>query len=306
MQLSICVCTYNRAHILPYCLSSLMKLKVPSGFEVEILVIDNNSHDNTKEVVDRAVQQSPIPIRYYHEARQGLSAARNRAAKEASGDYLGFLDDECVVPANWLEIAIDDINEFGPLIIGGPYVGALLPGTSVPKWFKPEYGNAYFLTFDFKRGYQKNFRASGGNMFLHRRVCEAVQFDPNLGMKGNKLQLGEEILLQNKFLNDNPGTMVFYEPGIKVAHFIVPQKMSLSYRAKREMEAGASSYRAGAIALVVDVARAFTFLCESPFRGLLRSRRAYPYWQNYTYERIIPKVMPVIGAVVEKFRRKYQ
>jgi glycosyltransferase involved in cell wall biosynthesis len=305
MRLSICVCTYNRAHILPYCLESLKKLEVPAGCETEILVIDNNSHDDTKDVVDRAAQQSPIPVLYHQESQQGISSARNRALKEARGDYMGFLDDECVVPSNWLEVVVADIHEFGPPIIGGPYVGALLPG-GAPKWFKPEYGNAYFLVFDFKRGYQKNFRASGGNMFLHRRVCESVQFNPELGMKGNEMKLGEEVLLQNQFLNDNPGTMVFYEPSIEVAHFIVPEKMSLTYRARREMEAAASNYQIGAAALAVEIGRALTFLCQSPFRMLLRSRRVYPYWQNYAYERIIPQVMPVLGAAVEKVRGRYR
>lgn len=304
MRLSICICTYNRAHILPYCLESLTKLKIPAGCEVEILVIDNNSVDNTKDVVDHYSRQSPIVILYFHESQQGLSAARNRAVKQACGDYVGFLDDECMVRPDWLEIIVADIDEFAPFIIGGPYIGALFPGTA-PKWFKTEYGNAYFLANRFNRGYQKDFRASGGNMFLHRRVCETQKFDPNFGMKGDELKLGEEVLLQERFLSENVGAMVFYEPRIQVAHYILPHRMSLSYRARRLMEAGASAYKIGHAARSFEIPRVAVHLCLAPFRVVFRDRSAYPYWQNYVYEKVIPRVMPVIGATLERLRRRY-
>src|ERR1700733_829162 len=114
MHLSICVCTYNRAHILPYGLESLINLKVPARCEAEILIIDNNSGDNTKEVVASFSRRSPIAMLYFRELQQGISAARNRAIKEASGEYIGFSDDECVVPADWLQIIVADIDEFAP------------------------------------------------------------------------------------------------------------------------------------------------------------------------------------------------
>ena len=306
MRLSICVCTYNRAHILPYCLDSLTKLKIPPGCEAYILVIDNNSRDNTEDVVNSFAQQSQIDILYFHESQQGLSAARNRAIKEAYGDYIGFLDDECVVPSDWLKILVADIEEFAPPIIGGPYIGALLPGTTPPKWFKTEYGNAYFLDDDFKRGYQKDFRASAGNMLLHRRVCEKQQFDPNFGVNGEELKFGEEIDLQERFLSENVGAMIFYEPRIEVAHFILPKKMSLSYRVRREMELGACHYKVGSAVLSFELTRVLAHLCVFPFRAAFRDRIAYPFWQNYAYENVIPRVMRPIGAALEKVRGRYR
>lgn len=281
-----------------------MKLRVPIGCEVEILVIDNNSIDNTKKVVDRYSKKSPIAISYFHKSQQGLSAARNRALKQASGDYIGFLDDECVVQPDWLDIIVADIDEFAPLVIGGPYVGALFPGTA-PKWFKSEYGNAYFLSNSFKRGYQKEFRASGGNMLLHRRVFETQQFDQNWGMKGDDLGLGEEVLLQERFLSENVGAMVFYEPRMQVAHYVLPQKMRLSYCARRQMQAGAYAYKNGSTARPIEIFRVAIHISLAPFRALFRDRTAYPYWQNYAFEKIIPQVMPVIGATLERLRRRF-
>lgn len=305
MRFSICVCTYNRAHILANCLDSLIGLHVPDNVAVEILVIDNNSADKTKDVVQGCTLRSQIPIRYVHEPRQGVSAARNRATKEARGDYLGFFDDECVVRHDWLDVVTADIQEFSPLIIGGPYVGAVFPGTA-PKWFKTEYGNAYFLANNFERGYQKTFRASSGNMVVHSSVCRAQQFDEKFGMKGNEVKLGEETLLQERFLNEHAGVMVFYEPGIEVVHYILPYKMNLRYRTRRCMAAGASHLKLGPVRLSMQVACAFAHLGVSLFRAILRDRVAYPYWQNYAYERVIPSVMPVFGVALERFRKRYQ
>jgi glycosyltransferase involved in cell wall biosynthesis len=305
MRFSICVCTYNRANILPYCLVSLANLKMPPRCKAEILVIDNKSVDNTKEVVEQYSRRSPIQIFYFYEQQQGLSNARNRAIKEAHGDYLGFLDDECVVAPDWLQILAEDIEEFAPFIIGGPYVGALLPGTGpkCPKWLKMEYFSyAYYASFE--RGYQKEFRASGGNMLLHRMVCETQKFDQDLGMKGNELKLGEEILLQDRFLSENLGAMVFYEPRIEVTHYILPDKMSLSSWARRELENGAC--RSGSGPLLFKLVRSLAYLCVSPLGALFRDRSSYPYWQNYAYEKVIPRAMPVIGAALERFRGRYR
>lgn len=302
MRFSICVCTYNRAHVLSYCLASLTNLKVPAGCEAEILVVDNNSVDNTKEVVSSYSRQSKIAIFYFHEPQQGLSAARNRAIKEACGDYLGFLDDECVAPTDWLQVIVEDIDSFAPFIIGGPYIGALLPGAA-PKWFKTEYFT-YVLPKHSKRGYQKEFRASGCNMFLHRRVCETQRFHESFGMKGSELKLAEEVLLQDCFLSENPGAMVFYEPGIEVIHYILPHKMTLSYCARREMEGGASRW--GSAALSFELIRALAYLCMSPLGAAFRDRIAYPYWQNYACEKVIPRVMPVFGATLERIRKRYR
>jgi glycosyltransferase involved in cell wall biosynthesis len=304
MHVSICVCTYNRGYILGFCLESLTKLTIPAGCEAEILVVDNNSTDETKEVVARYSQRSSIPIFYFHEPEQGISAARNRAIHESHGDYIGFLDDECVVSPNWLEIAFEDINEFAPSIIGGPYVGALLPATG-QKWFKVEYGNAYFLDYGFGRGFQKEFRASAGNMFIHKMVCETQRFDRKFGPKGNEMKFGEETFLQERFLSKNPGAAVFYEPRIEVAHYILPHKMSLSYFAKREMEMGACHYYRFEIqTLPFEVARACAYLCISPFGAVFRDRRAFPFWQNYLYEQVIPRLR-VFGAALERIRRRY-
>ena len=73
------------------------------------------------------------------------------------------------------------------------------------------------------------------------------------------------------------------------------------------MELGACLYRIRSTAVPFEkVARAIAHLCVSPLRAVFRDRGAYPYWQNYAYEKVIPRVMPVIGAALEKLRRRYE
>lgn len=303
MLVSICVCTFNRADILAYCLRSLSQLQDPRpGHDLEVIVIDNNSSDGTSELVRRLAADYPFQLRYIFEKVQGLSAARNRAVKEARGDYLAFLDDECTMDSNWLAVAIAAIEEFRPAFIGGPYVGAFLPQDR-PKWFKIEYGNAYFLDEPYDRGFQSKFRASGGNMLVRRDVFHNLRFDPTLGMKGNSVRLGEEVDLQDRFLSSHQAEAVFYEPGLVLRHFILPQKMTLLHRALRQFSwALTNAERTDFKAFLISFVKVVVWSVVSPLRCLLRDRSKYPFWQNEAYERAIPQICVPAGTIVKYLR----
>lgn len=289
MLISICVCTYNRSKILTHCLHSLSQLTDPRPkHDIEIIVIDNNSKDETAELVGKLIPSFPFEMRYIFEGEQGISAARNRAVVEIKGDYLAFLDDECVVAPNWLSIAISDIEHHYPCVIGGPYVGAFLPGDR-PNWFKIEYGNAYFLKHRYEKGFQDEFRASGGNMFVRRDVFETLRFDVTLGIKGGELKMGEEVDLQEQFLQAHPSEKIFYEPAIIARHFILPEKMRLSNAAKRAFAAAlGSSGRIDHKHFLLALSKASAHTILFPITCIWRDRVKYPFWQNVVYERVIP------------------
>src|SRR5215831_17871144 len=115
MVISVCVCTYNRRELLEHCLKSLSELVDPRPrYEIEIIVIDNNSNDGTGTLVKSLIPHFPFPLHYVYEGVQGLSVARNTAIEVAGGEYLAFLDDECFVPTDWLDIAFGNIVLFNP------------------------------------------------------------------------------------------------------------------------------------------------------------------------------------------------
>ena len=96
LDFSVVVCTYNRSKTLTRCLQNLVAVDYPPSRH-EVIVIDNNSIDETCRVV------AGFPsIKYFFEGAQGLSPARDKGWREARGRYVAFVDDELIVPADWL------------------------------------------------------------------------------------------------------------------------------------------------------------------------------------------------------------
>ncbi|MFZ4855390.1 MAG: glycosyltransferase [Desulfuromonadaceae bacterium] len=126
--ISIIIPTYNRAHLLPLTLDSFLAQSYPWD-RYEIIVSDNNSLDNTREVAARYVGNSDVPIRYLSEQRQGVHYARNSAAKLAIGDILYFTDDDMIADKDLLKEIIK------PFAIDEKV--ANVTGKVLPKWEIP-------------------------------------------------------------------------------------------------------------------------------------------------------------------------
>lgn len=92
-EISLIICTRNRSAKLQLCLNTIEKIQSTHGFE--LVVIDNNSTDDTYAVISNHAQKSKIPMRWCREAKKGTGAARNRGAKVATADILVYLDDDC-------------------------------------------------------------------------------------------------------------------------------------------------------------------------------------------------------------------
>lgn len=99
--------TYNRYKLLKDLLESLEKVKVPENTEFDVLIVDNNSTDNTQAMVEAFIEKKTLSLRCVIEKQQGASYARNRGVREASGSIICFLDDDEIVDEKWL-IAISD------------------------------------------------------------------------------------------------------------------------------------------------------------------------------------------------------
>ena len=101
-MLSVIIPTYNRAQMICDSLDSLLKQNLSTD-DYEILVVDNNSKDDTKNVIEHYITAHPnYNIRYIYESRQGDFFARNRGAEEAKGEYLVFTDDDALFDCNYL------------------------------------------------------------------------------------------------------------------------------------------------------------------------------------------------------------
>jgi glycosyltransferase involved in cell wall biosynthesis len=103
VNVSIAVCTYNHSRSLAGTLESLSATRVPEGWEVELLIVDNASTDDTAQVIQSFMPQNGLAVRYLHEPNQGQCFARNTALAESRGDIILFTDDDVRVPADWIK-----------------------------------------------------------------------------------------------------------------------------------------------------------------------------------------------------------
>lgn len=101
-DITVVVCTHNRADSLRQALASLCDLETGGRFTYEVLVVDNASPDHTAEVIQSAAQESKAPLRGVHEPQKGIVAARNRGVLEAAGKWIAFFDDDQLADRRWL------------------------------------------------------------------------------------------------------------------------------------------------------------------------------------------------------------
>ncbi len=104
MDLTVAICTYNGQNRLPEVLEHLQQQVETEGIDWEVVIIDNNSTDETASVIQTWAQnwESPSQIRYIFEEKQGTTHARKRAIQEAKSDLIAFLDDDNLPAKNWV------------------------------------------------------------------------------------------------------------------------------------------------------------------------------------------------------------
>lgn len=147
MKLSIIITSFNRSERLEQLLEDLTtqhrRLRSNEASEVELILIDNNSFDDTNEIAYRFIENTGLSIKFFTETRLGISHARNLAIEKASGDLFAFLHDDVNLDDDWLKEAYKIACECHDHEIG-VYGGRCIPmwQDSFPDWLniEPPYG----------------------------------------------------------------------------------------------------------------------------------------------------------------------
>lgn len=193
MDASIVVCTYNRAESLRDTLRALQVLQPAPGRAWEVIVVDNNSKDHTRAVVEEAQRTWPL-LRYEFEGAQGLSHARNHGIGCARGEAILFTDDDVLPEPDWLERTLAGLREHGADACGG-WIGPIWE-TPPPPWLTERFYGFLAVRTDRSDDYEVTADTPppfGANMAFSRRVFERVGlFDTNRGRKGAVLASGED------------------------------------------------------------------------------------------------------------------
>ena len=108
---TVLISTFNRSHHLAETLKSLAAMHAP-GITWDVVVVDNNSTDQTRQVVESFIANYPVPLRYVFERRSGHSVARNTGIKASSGEILALTDDDVRVSPDWLDRMVDGLERY--------------------------------------------------------------------------------------------------------------------------------------------------------------------------------------------------
>lgn len=227
---TVIVCTYNRCSSLIDTLNALASQRVQKGMTWEIIVVDNNSHDSTRETVRNFAADNPLlQVRYAFEGNQGLSHARNRGVALANGTFLLFTDDDVLPRQDWLQTVVNAMDEFGCEGCGG-YIEPIWE-TQPPSWLTERFYGYLALKIDLRGPRAIHLSEEppfGANMAFTRKAFHRVGlFDVSLGRKGSELAGGEEVDVFRRLLE--AGGSVMYIPQARVAHKVEASRLTKRY-----------------------------------------------------------------------------
>ncbi len=221
MKITVILCTYNRCRGLAKALDSIAASELPSTVEWEVLVVDNHSNDQTREVVEDFCRRYPDRFRYAFEAKRGLSHARNAGIRQARGDVVAFTDDDLTVEPTWLWNLVRALGN-------GEWAGAggrIWPAESflVPRWLALDgpYGMGGVLYAHFDLGdkpHELDRPPHGANMAFRKVVFEKCgDFRADLGPSpGNEIrnddtEFGRRVMAAGGRLRYEPSAVVYHE-----------------------------------------------------------------------------------------------
>ena len=231
VKISVILCTYNRSESLANALASVARSKVPESIQWEVLVVDNNSSDQTGEVVEEFCRRYPEIFRYLFEPQQGKSLALNAGIREARGDVLAFTDDDVTVEPTWL-------HNLTAALPSGEWAGSggrTLPERtfSPPPWLSLEgrHAVAPLAVFDLGPAAGELTESPfGNNMAYRKEMFEKhggfrIDLGPCPGSRGP--QKSEDSEFGHRLLA--AGERLHYEPSAVVYHAVPESRLQKKY-----------------------------------------------------------------------------
>ncbi len=300
-DISLVIPTVKRVDLLERLLDSLV-IQEKAGCTFEVIVVDNTPGGNppTVELCRREKYTRTLDIRYAHQPERGANEARNLGAGLARSGLIGFIDDDETLPAHWVARALDIQRQPSPDCFGGPYIPYFVDPK--PAWFKDEY---HLVSLGQEpRWLDKGEAFMGGNMVYQRSWLEDMGgFARRFGRSGDNLGYGDETDFMVRMAEK--GAHLWYDPQLFVLHYTAPDRMSVGWffrskwlhgRAKAHIRFNNPANRdgrsrprvllSGLKFLVKKCGEISYSYLKLPFR----SRKQYPYAQNYVIEVVCPQI----------------
>ncbi len=245
MKLNIIIPTYNRAESLEKTLLSLATAELPPNFEVEVTVVDNNSTDETRRIVEKMTAHfSKIKLGYLFEEKQGKSFALNTGIKHVDGDILSGIDDDEEIDKLWLVEVEKTFRERWEEIdfLGGK----ILPNLEIepPVWVEPlKAGVLCWRDFgDEEWVYDENSPLlTGGHGIFKTDVFKEIGFyNEHIGPKGRGFISGEDDVFYEQLIKN--GKRGVYNPKLIMYHYVPAYRLNKNYFRQWLFGCGISRY----------------------------------------------------------------
>lgn len=234
LGISIIICCYNSANRIAETLQHIIKQRVSSYIKWEVIVVDNNSNDDTAVFVlsEWNNYRTDIPFKVVSEKKQGLSAARERGALESKYTFLLFCDDDNWLSENYVAKGFEIMNSNHSIgILGGRGEAVSKVNTIFPKWFSAVQ-NSYAVGSQMSESgdaTKKKYLWGAGIIIRKNLFLRAYKNNPSLliGRKGEELSSGEDAELCARIIL--LGYTLYYEESLCFKHFILPERLTKTY-----------------------------------------------------------------------------
>jgi succinoglycan biosynthesis protein ExoM len=230
-QISVCICTYQRARLLRRLISDIEAQETDGRFTYDIVIVDNDAAASGRSVVEEMAGRSRTPISYEIESEQNISLARNKAIARARGDFMAFIDDDEIPRSDWL------LRLFSTLVDcrADGVLGPVRPRfeSPPPRW---AVRSAVFERPECATGVRLHWKSTRtGNVLIRRRALEAVDgpFRPEFGGGGEDVDFFQRAM--------RAGFVFVACKEAAVDELIPAERMRLSFQLRKALLRGKAS-----------------------------------------------------------------
>lgn len=236
---SVVICTHDRAHILTRTLPLVLRSTREVPGDLEMIVVDNGSRDETRDVVRRIAAEEGVDCRLIPHATVGLSGARNTGAAGSRAPVVWYLDDDAVPRAGWASAVTKAVWTSDLGMMGGR--ASLAWPSRAPSWL-PREMQGYYGSQDFgaaDRSLTWPEYPFGVNMGVRKETLEAVGgFRDELGRRGGTLISNED--KEFAFRVTQGGWRTSYLAAAEVDHLVPPERVGVRWLVRRSYWQGVS------------------------------------------------------------------
>ncbi len=229
IEITVAICTWNRAAHLRTTLEQLTQLQIPNDIKWELLIVNNRCTDNTEQVLD--AYESRLPIRRLYESKPGQSHARNCALREFAGELLVWTDDDVKPDPSWLMEYMRAMRTWPEAAYFGGRIVPWFDGQP-PSWLIEHQDRLQGMLVvrnlgSEERPFREDESPFGANMAFRRSAIEGLRFNPDLGRIGDGQITGDETDYIRRLKHS--GQYGVWVPNAVVEHWVSRQRMTPGY-----------------------------------------------------------------------------